>query len=198
VLAHAKQRTGACEYPSFIGICEPWAPEDWLDVAAQAGLALALKITGMEADRLLPPRRPAPDLEWRRVQDEATARDLAMINAQAYGLPAEMFECISNMDLWHPDTHGYAGYANGRAVTAAATFPVAGTIYVALVATLPAEHGKGYGEAAMRRAIESGRQTMGASRVTLHATEMGLPLYQSMGFEAGAKIALLASSVAGH
>jgi GNAT superfamily N-acetyltransferase len=198
VLALAKQRTGTCEHPSFIGVCEAWMPENWLDVVAQEGLALALKITGMEAARLLPSRRPAPNLELRRVEDQATARDLAMINAQAYGLPAEMFECICNLDLWTPDSYGYVGYTNGRGVTAAGAFPVDGTIYVALVATLPDEHGKGYAEAVMRRAVESGQQTMGTNRVTLHATEMGQPLYQAMGFEAGAKIALLASVTAEH
>ena len=100
----------------------------------------------MAAGELLPPRRTAPHLELRRVVYESTARDLAVINGHAYGMPPELFECICNLHLWHEDSFGYAGYAEGRAVSAAATFPVDGTAYVALVATMPDAHGKSYAE----------------------------------------------------
>jgi GNAT superfamily N-acetyltransferase len=114
-----------------------------------------------------------------------------MINAQAYEMPTELFECICNLHLWHNDSFGYVGYANGRAVSCAATFPAGGTVYVAFVATLPGEHGKGYAEAVMRHAIESGRKAKSCSRITLHASDMGYPLYRSMGFESGARVILL-------
>jgi GNAT superfamily N-acetyltransferase len=103
----------------------------------------------------------------------------------------ELFECICNLPLWREDSFGYVGYARGQAVTSAGTFPVAGTIYVAFVATLPEAHGKGYAEAVMRHAIDRGRQGMGLTRMTLHASDMGRPLYQSMGFEAGSQVVLL-------
>jgi GNAT superfamily N-acetyltransferase len=150
--------------------------------------------TWMAAEQLLPPRRPLPELEFRRAVDVATARDLATINAHAYGMPPELFDCIFNLHLWHEDSYGYVGYAGGRAVTAAATFPVAGTVYVALVATMPEEHGKGYADAVMRHAIEQGQQGMGHSRVTLHASDMGQPVYRAMGFEAGSKVVILVPS----
>jgi GNAT superfamily N-acetyltransferase len=198
VLALAKERAKACEHASLIGLCDAWAPADWERPVAEEGFAPELNITGMATDRLLPPRRALPELELRRVLDEATARDLAVINALAYGIPAEMFECICNLHLWHADSFGYVGYAGGRAVTAAATFPVAGTIYVALVATLPETHGKGYAEAVMRHAIEQGRRAMGLTRMTLHASDMGLPLYRAMGFETGARVVLLGGSEGTH
>ena len=194
-LAVAKERAQACKYPSFVGLCEAWAPEGWERVAAEEGLALALHMTGMAADRLLPARRALPKLEFRRVLDETTARDLAMINAQAYQMPPAVFECLCNLHLWRSDSFGYVGYAGERAVTAASTFPVAGTLYVAFVATLPDAHGRGYAEAVMRQAIARGRQAMGRTRMTLHASEMGRPLYQAMGFEAGAKMMLLETSL---
>jgi hypothetical protein len=41
---------------------------------------------------------------------------------------------------------------------------------------LPEAHGKGYAEAAMRHAIEQGRQTHTTlTRMTLHASDMGRP-----------------------
>jgi GNAT superfamily N-acetyltransferase len=68
------------------------------------------------------------------------------------------------------------------------------------VSTLPEAHGKGYAEAAMRQAIEQGGPSMGLTRMTLHASEMGRPLYRSMGFESGASVVLLEASQgsAGH
>jgi GNAT superfamily N-acetyltransferase len=148
-------------------------------------------MTGMATSQLLPPRRPPPELEFRRVSDEATARDLAMINGQAYGMPLDLFECMCNLHLWQPDTHGYIGYAAGKAVTCAAVLPVAGTLYVAFVATLPEAYGRGYAEAVMRHAIDQGRRDMPVTRLTLHASEMGRPLYRAMGFDPGAKVILL-------
>ena len=192
LLELAKERAKACQHGSLLTLCEDWAPREWQTVASEAGWTPMMNLTGMAASELLPLRRTSPQLELRRVADEATARDLAMINGHAYGMPPELFECICNLHLWHADSFGYVGYADGRAVSAAATFPVDGTVYVALVATMPDAHGKGYAETVMRQAISQGRQAMGLSRVTLHASDMGQPLYRSMGFESGGRVALLA------
>ena len=200
LLAVVKERAGTCQHGTLLGLCDAWLPADWERVAGEEGFALALNTTWMVAEGLLPPRRPAPALEFRRVLDETTARDLAMINGQAYGMPPELFECICNLHLWHEDSFGYVGYSGGRAVSAAAAFPVEGTVYIALVATLPEEHGKGYAEAVMRHAIEQGRRAIGVTRLTLHASDMGQPVYRAMGFEAGTKVMILgaAGEPAGH
>jgi GNAT superfamily N-acetyltransferase len=194
VLAEAKSRAATCEHGSLLGLCDAWAPAAWEQIIAEEGFSRAMDTTWMAAEQLLPPRRSLPELEYRRTIDVATARDLATVNAHAYGMPVELFECIFNLHLWHEDSFGYVGYAGGRAVTAAATFPVAGAVYVALVATMPDAHGKGYADAVMRHAIAQGQQGMGLSRVTLHATDMGQPVYRAMGFEAGSKVVILAPS----
>ncbi len=199
-LAVVKERAMACEFGSLLALCDKWAPADWLRVLGDEGFSLALNMTGMATDRLLPRRRASPGVEFRRVTDEAGARDIAMVNAQAYQMPAELFECICNLHLWPEGRFGYVGYAEGRAVTAAAAFPVAGTVYVAYVATLPEAQGKGYAEAAMRLAMERCQKATGLTRMTLHASDMGMPLYQAMGFEPGGRVVLLAASdgSAGH
>ncbi len=199
-LAVVRVRAKTCEHGSLLALCEPWAPAEWEPVAVEEGFAMALNMTGMAADRLLPPRRALPELAFRRVSDETTARDLAMINAQAYGIPPELFDCMCNLHLWHADSYGYVGYAGEKAVTSAAAFPVGGTMYIALVATVPEAHGKGYAEAVMRHTIEQAGPAMGAVRMTLHASDMGRPVYQAMGFEPGARVMLLAptDASAGH
>ena len=199
-LAVVRGRAKTCGHGSLLALCEPWLPDEWEQVAVEEGFAMALNMTGMAADHLLPPRRALPELAFRRVSDEKTARDLAMINAQAYGIPAELFECMCNLYLWHEDSFGYVGYAAGTAVTSAAAFSVGGTMYLAFVATVPESHGKGYAEAVMRHAIAQAGQAMGSRRMTLHASDMGRPVYRAMGFEPGARVMLLApaDASAGH
>jgi ribosomal protein S18 acetylase RimI-like enzyme len=177
----------------MIALCENWLPQNGQMVAAEEGFTFALFVTGMAADELLPARRAPPELEYRRVQDEATARDLATINALAYGMPTEMWEGMCNLQLWQPDSYGYVGYKSGRAVSCAAALPVDGAMYIALVATLPQEHGKGYAEAVMRKAIEQAQSEMGKQRIILHASDMGQPLYRSMGFDTGGRISLFSA-----
>ena len=190
-------RSASCAHGTMLCLLEPWLPAGWQGVATAEGLAPMMEMTGMVLPgEIRPPTRPFPPMEIRRVEHESTARDLAMLNAQAYGMPPELFDCIANLDLWHDDSFAYVGYVDGRAVSTASALPVGGTVYIALVATLPDSHGKGYADAVMRHAIAEGRRGMGFTRTTLHATEMGRPVYQAMGFEAGGKWSLLMP--AGH
>jgi hypothetical protein len=171
-------------------IAEDWAPADWQARAAAAGLAPMVPMTGMEAEDLAPPRRAPADLDIRRVVDAAGARDLALLNADAYGMPRELFGAMCNMDLWQDDSLAFVGYANGKPVSSSAALPVMGTVYIALVATSPGEQGKGYAETVMRRAVVEGQQAMGVKRTTLHATDAGKPVYAAMGYGAGARLVL--------
>jgi ribosomal protein S18 acetylase RimI-like enzyme len=182
-IAAARQQLAACAHPAMIQVCPAWLPAGWEAIVAELGLVPAMNLTGMETSELLPARRPAPsELEIRRVTDVATACDLATVNGNAYGMPESMFDCIFNMDLWHDDSYGFVGYVDGRPVSSAAAFPAAASVYIALVATMPDCHGKGYAEAVMRQAVTTGQQAMGIARTTLHATDMGRPLYTSMGY----------------
>lgn len=189
-LACVRART--CAFGSFIALCPAWAPPDAPDVVAQAGLAPALSLVGMAADRLLPLRRAAPDLEFRLAGDPGVAQDLALVNAAAYGMDPAICECVAEPNLWSGQSFGVVGYVDGRAVTSAATFIVRNVVYVAFVATLPGFQGRGYAEAAIRRAAGLAQQAAGPQRLWLHATEAGRPLYRSMGFEAGAALPLYA------
>ena len=177
--------------PWMFSVCADWLPEGWEQVAEEEGLEVSMSLTGMAADALLPPRRPLPELEIRRVDDEKTARDIAELNAHAYEMPLEMVECMCNMYLWGDDAFGYVGYVDGDPVSCSATFPVAGTVYVALVATHPDHQRKGYAEAVMRRSIEEGQNALGLTRTTLHASEAGRPLYEAMGYDVGPRFYLL-------
>lgn len=185
-------RARACSHSSYIGLCHAWAPRNADEIIAQAGLAAALSVTGMAADGLLPARRAAPDLDYRLAGSPGVAEDLGLINALAYGMPPGDFECAAEPNLWRGQSFGVVGYADGRAVSSTAAFVVRDWIYVAYVATLPEAYGHGYAEAVMRHAIALAQDAIGPKRIWLHATEMGRPLYRSMGFETGATLPLYA------
>jgi GNAT superfamily N-acetyltransferase len=167
---------------------EDWLPAGWEPAIAEAGLAPILPMTDMQTSQLLPPARPAANLEIRRVDSDAIARDVAQLNAHAYHMPVELFECMCNMHLWHPDSFGYVGYANGKPVSCAAAFPVCGTVYVALVATLPEAQGKGYAATVVRHTVTQAQQALGIQATTLHATDMGFPVYRAMGYQPGPRV----------
>ena len=187
----ARTRAETCVHPSLIAYCPSWAPADADALIAAAGLSESMKVTGMAADTLAPARRAAPPLDYRLAGDPAVARDLGFINAMAYGVDAQSCACIAAPALWAGDSFGVVGYAGGRAVSATAAFVVHETIYIACVATLPEAYGQGYAEAVMRHAIALAQAAAGPRRIWLHATEMGAPLYRSMGFETGAALPLL-------
>jgi GNAT superfamily N-acetyltransferase len=193
-LGVARERAEACEHGSLVVVCPSWAPPEWRRIAAGAGLVPSDSITGMATDALAASRRTPPLIEYRLVRDPATATDIAVVNARAYGMPVEMAECISHPDVWTKDTFGVVGYVREEAVTCTAAFVIGEMIYIALVATLPTAHGQGYAEAVMRRAIQYAQDAVGPKRIWLHATEMGRPLYRSMGFATGAELTLFAFS----
>jgi ribosomal protein S18 acetylase RimI-like enzyme len=187
----ARARAEDYGHGSMLALSGDWAPDDWEDLAAEAGWLRSMALTAMAADRLRPPRRAQAPLEFLRIEASETARDLGLVNALAYAMPVELFDCLDEMALWRDGGFGIVGYDDGRPVTGAAAFALGDRIYVAMVASAPGTHGRGYGEAAMRRVISDAERAVGARRIWLHATAMGEPLYRSMGFEGGATLALL-------
>jgi hypothetical protein len=130
-----------------------------------------------------------PELEFRRVE---TGDELAVygeINALAYGmLPEVGRNALADSQLWRRDAYAYIGYRDGRPVTCAATIGGDDSIFLALVATLPGEMRRGYGEAVTRKAIHEGIKQTGHRRVVLHATPAGQPVYERIGCHANTPI----------
>lgn len=160
----------------------------------RGGLRLALQLPGMAADRLLPPRRPLPRVEIRRVEDEATMLAFCDIGCICFHVPLAWFrEIFLWKQLWAGDLEGYVAYADGEPVATAATVVAGGAIGIYNVATLPAHRRRGYGEAVMRHAAARASERTGCERTILQATEYGLPLYLSMGYRAVTTVNVFAS-----
>lgn len=188
-LGQEKARSSA--YPIGSILRKDWLPTGWETEVQKYGLTPMVPMTSMESDHILPPRREPPSIEIFRIGDDKSARDLAMLNAAAYAMPEELFECIATKSFWPSDCYGYVGYVDGHPVSSAAALSVHNTVYIALVATAPDQQGKGYAETVMRHAIVEGQKGMGWTRTTLHASEAGKPLYQAMGYSIGPEMVLV-------
>jgi ribosomal protein S18 acetylase RimI-like enzyme len=166
--------------------CTEWLPPDLeernLATFAEHGFALGLALRGMVADQLLSPRRPLPDLEYRRVSSLETSRACVDLNAISYDAPLEFGREMSDITGFWDGVFAYVGYRNGKPVATAATFLECGRLYVGFVATLPEARRNGYAEAVVRHSLEAAARSSGLSRTVLHATELGRPVYRAMGY----------------
>ena len=187
--AKIQQAVGFTQTKPVMGMvvaCTEWLPKGRAGKNAAAfaahGLAPALSLRGMVADRLLRPQRTLPDLEFRRVASPETSRALVDLNAISYDAPLEFGREISDIANFWDGVFAYVGYREGQAVTAAATFLENGRLYVGFVATLPEARRNGYAEAVMRHSLEAAARSSGLSRSVLHATEAGCPVYEAMGY----------------
>jgi hypothetical protein len=155
--------------------------------ADDAGLELAFSGRGMAGDLSIPEPHHA-ELEFRRVATDDELAAYGEINALAYGMSPEVGrDALADSKLWR-DAYAYIGYRDGRPVTCAATIGGDDSIFLALVATMPGEMRRGYGEAVTRKAIYEGMKQTGHRRVVLHATSAGQPVYERIGCQANTPV----------
>jgi GNAT superfamily N-acetyltransferase len=149
----------------------------------------------MVADRLLPPRRTLPSLEFRRVSDAATRVDFDHIMSVAFGIPlATAREIYEKEETWRGDMVGWIGYAEGLAISTAATVTTADVVGLYAVGTLPGWQGKGFGEAVVRHALGQACAQSGIETTVLQSSEAGFRLYQRMGYRTITQYAVFAYS----
>ncbi len=152
------------------------------------GLEPALSITGMAGDLFPLPVPTHPTLRIERVTEEAGLLAYAQVNCAAYGLPLEAAQnALKGSELWK-QSFTYMGYENDRPVTTASAIVNEGTLYLALVATIPEARGYGYAETVVRHALHNAHEATGLSRTILHATDAGFPVYKRVGYHATARI----------
>ncbi len=168
-----------------------WVCEDWMDprtrrrsrgLFSKNGLRHSVTLPGMVAERILPPAKPLPPLDVRRVCDPATREAFCSIGSICFHVPPSWFREVFNSEtVWDPFA-AYVGYAEGQPVSTAAIVMGSGVAGVYNVATLPGYQRKGYGEVVMRYALEDARRNHGIERTILQSTPAGLRLYERMGY----------------
>lgn len=185
----------ACEAASqsavpwlFVVTHEALAPG--VDAAAAldgCGLVAMIPLTGMVAQRLSA-GAPAPaGLTFAVPDDDAGCAAILDVNAAAYAVDLDACKPVFGMPSFWVDHVPVLGLVHGKAATSAAVLMVDGHRYVALVATEPVHQKRGYGEAAMRHALDVAALRHGERTTVLHATDAGRPIYARMGYESIAR-----------
>lgn len=179
-----------------------WVCESWLDAALRQRakvvfrnlhLQLSVELPGMVAEELLPPERPLPPIEIRRVRGDQARDDFCAVGSVCFNVPLDWFrEVFEGHRVWN-DFVAWVGYVEGGPVATAATVTGSGVIGVYNVATLPGHRRHGYGEAVLRYALDRAREEHGITRTILQATTQGLRLYQRMGYRTVTRVAVYSS-----
>lgn len=167
------------------------AGEALAGLAQGAGLRRAMELRGM-AGRVPPGPEPThPELTFERVSTRAQLEAYADLNSRAYAMPpAAGRDGLCGSKLWTEGIFAFLALRAGVPVSAAATVPADGRLFVLLVATHPDAQRRGYGEAVTRKALHEGARATGIRRATLHATASGVPVYRRIGFAETAAIVL--------
>jgi GNAT superfamily N-acetyltransferase len=179
-----------------------WVCEDWIEQPARKrsrrwfehyGLRLSTELPGMIADRILPPVRPLPRIDVRRVRGAPTWNAFCEIGSICFHVPITWFrEVFDNASVWD-GFMSYVGYVDDEPVSTTSIVSGAGVIGVYNVATLPGSRRRGFGEAVMRQALDEVRRELGVERVILQSTPAGLALYERMGFRTVARVSVYSS-----
>ena len=150
---------------------------------------------GMVLAPVPPAPDPAPGLSVATVTDAAYEEHLATW-AEA-GLPDEIGRRLMSPDFLHdPEVRLFTGFLEGRPAGVAVAMRTGATSGIVGVGTLRSARRRGVGAAVTWAAVEAGR-SWGAEAVVLQLTEMGLPLYLSMGFRPVVGYALFTAECAG-
>ncbi|WP_127502031.1 GNAT family N-acetyltransferase [Actinoplanes solisilvae] len=172
----------------FEDLLSPRAKEELERRLEEAGLEIAFSGAGMAGElSLSEPQHPG--LVFRRVETEDDLETYGEINALAYDMPTRVGrDALAGSKLWLDEAYAFIGYRDGEPVTCAASIASTGSLFLALVATLPGHRDNGFGEAVSRKAIFEGARATGRGRVVLHATAEGRPVYERLGLTANTPI----------
>ena len=164
------------------------AKESLPAILADAKIVQAMPMTGM-AGNILPMAAPGhPCLRFERVLNDRTIEDLALLNCISYDVPIETRHSLAKEHtLWREHAYGFVAYEGDKPVSTATAIINENCVFLFLVATLPEVRRKGYGEAVVRHALQTGHEAAGMCRTVLHATDAGYPLYLRLGYHPTAK-----------
>ena len=164
------------------------------------GYAPMMTLTGMIAQQVAPVTDIPDGLELTVPSNDNACGAVLDVNGLAYAMDLEAGKPLVGTRAFWANHFPVLGLAGGKPACSAAVMMVDGYRYVALVATDPAQQRRGYADAAMRRALELSALAHGERPTVLHATEVGRPVYERMGYEAISRhsIFMLKTFLEGH
>lgn len=163
----------------------------WIDESRGPGLDGAVRRHGLGRDEqpypamLMAPIEPAPvaaaGLEVRRCTD-AAGYEAHIASHVANGVPAALAPALIPSSMARdPDVALFTGWVDGELVGQSIAIRTGATVGVYAVGVIAGARGRGAGTALTWAAVNAGR-AWGCHAATLQASEMGLPIYERMGF----------------
>lgn len=154
------------------------------DIFESEGYMPAITLTGM-AGNILPLAAPSHrDLRIERAEDNGVT--VTDINCLAYGFTLKTGRASLLRKSFWQSAFSYVAFIGDRPVGTATVIVQRECLYLALVATVPEAQGKGYGQAVVRHALQRAYEATGLKRTILHATQVGYPLYDGLGYRTAA------------
>jgi len=151
-------------------------------VEENAGIEAMFRMPGMVAGELLPPKRELGQFVIREVVGTAMPEEIARLNVVCHEMELKDVAALTCAELWQGPNHGFLLSQDGMAVAGGSASFVEGVSYVGWMATLAAYRGRGCAEALLRHMDAFMRRRYGVKETVLHATEMGRPVYERLGF----------------
>ena len=140
------------------------------------------RLPGMALHPIEEPPPSPPELEVRVALDRAGVETHALINAIAADVDPGVLAFLAELGLERDaDATVVVGWLDGRPVTTAMGFRTGSVVGVYSVATVPQARRRGLGAAMTREILRAGLRT-GCDTAVLQSSEMGLGLYESLGF----------------
>jgi GNAT superfamily N-acetyltransferase len=123
----------------------------------------------------------------REVTTESELYDFRKVFVETYQIPEwagqAWVDATLTIGIGRSPWRIFVGYLNGEPVATNMLFNGAGVASVYAVATLPSVQGKGIGAAITLKPLLEARDMDGYKYAVLFSTEMGVPVYQRIGFK---------------
>ncbi|HYO83391.1 MAG TPA: GNAT family N-acetyltransferase [Bryobacteraceae bacterium] len=181
------------QVPWMLSCCRDWLTDEALAAMRKHGMAPAMQLTYMTAGRLRAPVHPEPHADYRLVNSLELAGVACDLNCAAYGMPVEWGRSgLASPRMWTEEGVGIIAYVDNVPVSTASVVPTNGCLNVVCVATAQEYRGRGHAEATMRRALDLAARELRLPKTVLHASDMGLPIYERMGYQPATALTVFA------
>ncbi|MDW5562675.1 MAG: GNAT family N-acetyltransferase [Methanomassiliicoccus sp.] len=160
-------------------------PQELDEFLLRLGMAQGPTEAGMAADLGSVGREPLPrGLEIRRVEDSGSMKEFIDTTIDVFELPERAragWDTIIMNYGFGPSRHWFLGTLDGRPVSTSLLVLHENVASMYMVGTIRGARGQGIGTAMTRESLLFAREA-GMDIAVLEASELGLPIYERMGF----------------
>ncbi|MEX0325388.1 MAG: GNAT family N-acetyltransferase [Puniceicoccaceae bacterium] len=188
VITEVESRSAEQSFPAAAILFPDVNPDSFATILEERGWVLMDKMPGMwmEIPEGFSVGSLAEGVDVRHASDEDALAIAVALLAEGYPIPFEVSEFfMRGIHLEGEQSNGsmanFIATVDGEPAACSSVCIEDGVAGIYCVATLEKARGRGLGTAITRAAVEYGRKH-GANHALLHATEMGEPIYQKIGF----------------